>query len=40
MAKTRKTVITFLLGIVMCLSVCFGIVLSAPKGVDATTATA
>ena len=40
MAKTRKTIVTFLLGIVMCLSVCFGIVLSAPKGVDATTATA
>ena len=40
MAKTRKTVITFLLGIVMCLSVCFGVSFAAPKGVDATTATA
>ena len=40
MAKTRKTIITFLLGIVMCLSVCFGVMFVAPKGVDATTATA
>ena len=40
MAKTRKTIITFLLGIVMCLSVCFGVMFVAHKGVDATTATA
>ena len=40
MAKTRKTIITFLLGIVMCLSVCFGVVFAASKDVAATTATA
>ena len=37
MVKTRKTLTTFLLGIVMCLAFCFGVVFSSPKATNVQT---